>query len=53
MPQNNNPNLISQIFMNKANDNEQFNKIKKLNFSTTPNIDDIKELKAMSYSINH
>ncbi|ABE04864.1 hypothetical protein A3306_06365 [Rickettsia bellii] len=46
MPQNNNPNLISQIFMNKAN--EQFNKIKKLNFSTTPSIDDIKKLKAMS-----
>ncbi|HJD61493.1 MAG TPA: hypothetical protein LFV90_05020 [Rickettsia endosymbiont of Columbicola hoogstraali] len=50
MPKNDNsqtnPNPISQIFMNKAN--EQFSKIKKLNFSPTPSIDDIKKLKAMS-----
>lgn len=42
MPQNNNPNLISQIFMNKAN--EQFNKIKKLNLSKNLSVNNIKEL---------
>ncbi|HJD65006.1 MAG TPA: hypothetical protein LFW10_02480 [Rickettsia endosymbiont of Diachasma alloeum] len=36
MPQNNNPNPISQEFMNKAN--EQFGKIKELNLSKNPSV---------------